>query len=187
MINVKHVGGKYLVLIKNLLHSDNKFFAGKFDTGAVHTIISAGCVYSKNYLINNKYDIEKRLLDENVPIKIFESATGHKFTGYLTYQENINIGDMIIPKFFYYLNLDDDTNRILIGDDFIRFCDFNHKINSDIVITKLDTRLYEAEFNYKDSGSILSCDDILMRTERIENATEINISSNIKRINSFNK
>ena len=74
MINVKHVGGKYLVLIKNLLHSDNKFFAGKFDTGAVHTIISAGCVYSKNYLINNKYDIEKRLLDELLAEKADDSA-----------------------------------------------------------------------------------------------------------------
>lgn len=186
MINVKHIGGKYLVLIKNLLHSDNKFYAGKFDTGAVHTIISAGCVYSKNYLINNRADIEKRLLDENVPTKIFESATGHKFTGYLTYQENINIGDMIIPKFFYYLNLEDDTNRILIGDDFIRFCDFNHKINSDIVITKLDTELYEDEFNYKDSNNILSCDEILIKTVNIENETRVEIPINIKRINSFN-
>lgn len=46
----------------------------------------------------------------------------------------------------YYLILDNNLNKALLGDDFISCCTFHHQPKGDIVITAIDMDLYALSY-----------------------------------------
>ena len=89
--------------------------------------------------------------------EIFTSASGHSLVGYPVCIKNVLIGNVLFPKFYYYLILDElEGNRAiaLLGDNFIDCCRFEHYPHEEIKITGFD---YDG---YTIDGNTVSMDEI---------------------------
>ena len=121
----------------------NKSLSFKFDTGATSTFITVGAL---------KKDIEadeKKLqcLFENckqngILSNTYTSASGQDMFAVRCYAENVTLGNITLPTFYYWLSPMIKNKKLLLGDDFIRFCSFNHIPESDIVIDNFKTDEY---------------------------------------------
>lgn len=125
------------MLAGNMHIDKSKYIPAKFDTGAVSTIVSLGAISKNTTFTSDKIEsLREKLKNKCSDVKKFRSATGHTIEGFLTYQENVKLSNLNIPRFYYYLTLQNNIKKFLIGDDFIAFCKFNHDKKSDIIISE---------------------------------------------------
>lgn len=134
MINIKY-NQKSACYIVELSGLGDRIVTGKFDTGAVATIITT----KKLGLTDKQFDLLKKHFDTMVELpKSFHSATNGEMKGYLVRARNVMLYQTCLKDFYYYLVLDNNLNKALLGDDFISCCTFNHRPQGDIVITTID-------------------------------------------------
>ncbi len=145
MINIRYAEKEsyYTVRLSGL---NDDIITGKFDTGAVATIITS----KKLGLSDEQVEHLKEYFEKSgiVP-EAFYSATNEKMGGYLVRAENVMLYSTILKDFYYYLILDNTLDKALLGDDFISCCTFNHQPKSDIIITTIDMNMYSASYGDK--------------------------------------
>lgn len=119
-----------------------KMCLAKFDTGAVHTVITPDIFYGRPIsdaeLSSIKYSLEKNY--SNVSVEL-ESASGHATRCYLSHLSDINISGIKLKDFYFFL-MPQKNSKFLLGDDFISKITFRHEINSAIVISEFDYDSY---------------------------------------------
>lgn len=145
MISIKYnqKGSCYIVSFSGL---GDRIVTGKFDTGAVATIITS----KKLGLTDGQVGTLKDYFEKSgVEPEDFYSATDGKLDGYLVRAENIKLYGTVLKRFYYYLILDNSLDKALLGDDFISCCTFSHQPKSDIIITAIDMDLYSSSYNGK--------------------------------------
>ena len=54
-----------------------------------------------------------------------------------------------------------DCRKLLLGDDFVRFCDFSHRINGDIFIEDFHNEAYDVFNGCSESSKYIYQDEIL--------------------------
>lgn len=156
MINIKYnqKSACYIVEFSGL---GDRIVTGKFDTGAVATIITT----RKLGLTDRQLDLLKKHFDRTVERpKSFHSATNGEMKGYLVKARDVMLYKTCLKDFYYYLVLDNNLNKALLGDDFISCCTFNHRPQGDIVITTIDTASYSA-FYKADNAKCFDISEIL--------------------------
>lgn len=155
MINVKYnqKGANYIVSFSGL---GDRIVTGKFDTGAVATIITS----KKLGLTDGQVEILKGYFEKSgVEPENFYSATNGKMGGYLVRAKNIMLYSTVLESFYYYLVLDNSLDKALLGDDFISCCTFSHQPKGDIVITTIDMNLYSSP--YKNNMDCVDISEII--------------------------
>lgn len=115
-----------------------KIGVAKFDTGAVHTILTPDVICGRSLssveLSNIKYYLEKKHSDVSVEL---ESAFGQKLKCYLSCLHDVSIEDITLKDFYFFL-VPQENSKFLLGDDFISKTAFRHEINSNITLTEFD-------------------------------------------------
>ena len=122
----------------------------KFDTGAAATVVGISKLYPE-YDITVDDEDEQRKINEELQrsvdskfsklysdenkISTFKSATNTPMKSILIKQPNVKIGCLEVPVFYYWLVLQVNVKRFLLGDDFINFCDYKHNHDDCIVIS----------------------------------------------------
>lgn len=134
MISIKYAEKEFYYTVRLSGLNDN-IITGKFDTGAVTTIITT-----------------KKL---GILPKSFYSATDGEMKGYLVKAKDVMLYNTKLKSFYYYLILDNNLNKALLGDDFISCCTFHHQPKGDIVITAIDMDLYLSSYE-----NFVDCIDI---------------------------
>lgn len=125
---------------------NDDIITGKFDTGAVATIITS----KKLGLSDKQVEILKDYFQKSgVEAEDFYSATDNKMDGYLVRAENVMLYSTVLKNFYYYLILDNSLDKALLGDDFISCCTFSHQPKRDIIITTIDMDMYSASYDGK--------------------------------------
>lgn len=76
---------------------------------------------------------------------------------------NVKICGLNLEHFYYYLVPQNKRAVALLGNDFLRYCEYTHKIEGNIYITKIDMDAYK---RYYDSA--ISVDEL---AELIDEAT----------------
>lgn len=75
------------------------------------------------------------------------SYTGHTSTLVPVYVRNVNIDGLILDKFYFYVNVDPESNTPLIGMDFIAACRFDRSEgNYGVDLSDIDEASYESNF-----------------------------------------
>ena len=145
MINIRYAGKEsyYTVRLSGL---NDDIITGKFDTGAVATIITSKKLGLSDEQVERlrEYFAKSGIEPEN-----FYSATDGKMGGYLVKAENVMLYGTVLKKFYYYLILDNSLDKALLGDDFISCCTFNHQPKSDIIITAINMDMYASSYSGK--------------------------------------
>lgn len=137
MTKVTYRESAYIMLAGNMHIDKSKYIPAKFDTGAISTIVSLGAISKNTTLTSDKIEsLREKLKRKCSDVKEFRSASGHTIEGFLTYQDDVKLYNLNIPRFYYYLTLQNDIKKFLIGDDFISFCKFSHDKKSDIIISE---------------------------------------------------
>lgn len=95
--------------------------------------------------------------------KVFHSATGNEMTGYLVDAGNIELGDAQMDHFFYYFIPQNDRPVALLGNDFLRYCEYTHTIEGNITITKIDEDAYARYY-----ANAVSIDELAAVIDEIE-------------------
>lgn len=157
MINIRYAEKEsyYTVRLSGL---NDDIITGKFDTGAVATIITS----KKLGLSDKQVEILKEYFEKaGIEAEDFYSATDGKMGGYLIRAENVMLYNTVLKNFYYYLILDNGLDKALLGDDFISCCTFSHQPKKDIIITTIDMNMYSASYGDKadcvDIAEIVSC------------------------------
>lgn len=143
MIQIKYnqKGACYIVSFSGL---GDRIVTGKFDTGAVSTIITA----KKLGLTDQQLYVLKKQFDKMAVLpKTFHSATNGEMNGYLVKAKNVMLYSTTLKNFYYYLVLDNHLNKALLGDDFISCCTFSHRPQGDIVISTIDMDSYTSAYS----------------------------------------
>lgn len=122
-----HMSGRNII--------QNRSLSFKFDTGATSTFITVGAL---------RTDIEA---DEKELQQLFEkckkngilsntymSASGQEMFAIRCFADNVILGNITFSTFYYWLSPMIQNKKLLLGDDFVRFCSFTHAPESDIVI-----------------------------------------------------
>lgn len=126
----------------------------KFDNGASYTVIAA------SVLLQHLTDDGAKQLDQYLsrraatdhgkdvaPFqKKFRSATGDAMTGYLVDSGKIKFGSAELSHFYYYLVPRNKRPVVLLGNDFLRYCEYTHAIGGNILITKMDEDAYAKHY-----------------------------------------
>lgn len=142
MINIRYAEKEsyYTVRLSGL---NDDIITGKFDTGAVATIITS----KKLGLSDDQVErLKEHFKTSGIEPENFYSATDGKMGGYLVKAENVMLYGTVLKSFYYYLILDNRLDKALLGDDFISCCTFNHKPKSDIIITTIDMDMYSSSY-----------------------------------------
>ena len=122
---------------------NDDIISGKFDTGAVATIINS----KKLGLTDEQVERLKEHFEKSgIKPEKFYSATDGKMYGYPVRAENVMLYSTVLKSFYYYLILDNSLDKALLGDDFISCCTFNHQPKRDIIITTIDMELYLSSY-----------------------------------------
>lgn len=151
LINIRYTEKESYYMIR-LSGLNDDIITGKFDTGAVVTIITS----KKLGLTDEQVERLKIHFDKSgIEPEIFYSATDGKMKGYLVKAENVMLYGTMLKRFYYYLILDNSLDKALLGDDFISCCTFNHQTKRDIIITAIDMELYSQSYSGK-----INCVDI---------------------------
>lgn len=168
MIKVQHLNSSYKLQISNLIDKDNIWF--KFDTGAINTVISLKALIStKKIQYVDKNSLKERLR-VGIPTKPFKSASGDDMIGYLCKATNVEIDNVVLNQFYYYLTLNTEYPIALLGDDFISCCNFTHSTHSDIIIKSFDS----ANYKIKHSTDALSENEISLAFSLTDEVLEAN-------------
>lgn len=155
MINI-HYSPKnsyFYFYLSELVDKDIKV---KFDTGAGATILTAKALGIDGTQLES---IKNHVKKKNIPKKLFKSATDTEFYGYLCSSSDVKMNDVLIKRFYFYLVLNNDVNKALLGDDFISCCTFSHQPQSDIIITTIDVDLYVS--SYQDDIDCIDVSEVL--------------------------
>lgn len=120
---------------------NKKMFNVKFDPGANDTVISI------DYFADDLSDSDREKLNEYMSenykfTSVFTAASGSEFLGYLTYADNVTIGNTDFPRFYYYIIIENDRVIALLGEDFLDNCQYSHSFHGDIEITDFDFDSY---------------------------------------------
>ena len=113
----------------------------KFDTGAAVSIVSLGLLTTDK---NRVGDLVQRARVHGVELVYFESASGHLIRGYYACAENVALGNLRVPRFYFYLVPDISLRKCLLGNDFSKYCDYSHVSEGDILLKDFDYRRYVA-------------------------------------------
>lgn len=126
----------------------------KFDTGASSSIISFN--YFKENISNEVIDIVVNYCEKNCKIKqSFIASTGDSMIGYLVDAGQIKMGKNILPHFYYYFIPKNNKCVALLGNDFLHYCEYSHKICGDIIISNIDMNEYQKKFQGAINGQEL--------------------------------
>ena len=98
----------------------------KFDTGAAVTIIGISKLYPQ-YNVTAYNSEEQRRMDDIVKIEIdkkfskykfkyFKSATDHPIKAIFVKSNNVKIGNINVPVFYYWLSTQVNVKRFLLWD-----------------------------------------------------------------------
>ena len=142
MINIRYAEKEsyYTVRLSGL---NDDIITGKFDTGAVATIITS----KKLGLSDDQVErLKEYFKTSGIEPENFYSAPDGKMGGYLVKAENVMLYGTVLKSFYYYLILDNRLDKALLGDDFISCCTFTHKPKSDIIITTIDMDMYSSSY-----------------------------------------
>lgn len=168
---------EYIVpFIFKILYTDT-YTKLKFDTGAVNTVVHAQILSFKpkgkeeynGKLVENKIielynkkgiDLSQ---DNNTYRRKFYAASGGDFYGYLTRFDDVKIDGFSIPAFYLYMVPQNDKIIALLGNDFLRYCQYYHNIEGDIIITKIDENKYLDD--YQHALSINDIDELLTKSD----------------------
>lgn len=151
MISIKYAEKEFYYTVRLSGLNDN-IITGKFDTGAVTTIITT----KKLGLADEQVESLKKHFNKlGILPKSFYSATDGEMKGYLVKAKDVMLYNTKLKSFYYYLILDNNLNKALLGDDFISCCTFHHQPKGDIVITAIDMDLYLSSYE-----NFVDCIDI---------------------------
>lgn len=134
MTRVGYTGSDYRIDVRNVIKNRNLEF--KFDTGAVSTFVTIGALIRND---NEKIKANvKRAFEYYEGIgktkSVFHSASNTEMPVFKVYAENVMVGDIEMPFFYYWLSPVHDYKRLLLGDDFVKYCEFYHLPDEDIFI-----------------------------------------------------
>lgn len=113
------------------------------DTGASFSIISPLILVSLGILSTDNIDgFAKFFKEMNYTSITFQSLGGSDLEAFPCRLQDVKIGDIVIPNFFFYLP-EKLTKSSVLGIDFIRFCSFTKQVNASIVVDNFDYNTYE--------------------------------------------
>lgn len=134
-----HISDSYFLLLDSFIKNNKIPIILKFDTGAAQTIISLGA-FSKGLSTQNINSILTQI--KQVNSFSFRDASGNILKAYPCYLKNITINKIFLDIFYFWLNPNLNLKKALLGNDFIKYCNFNHNINGDIIIKDFDKKNY---------------------------------------------
>lgn len=115
---------------------------GKLDTGAVKTLIYLrtfeDTICNKEFIKYFKNIAARQKIED----KEFTTANNVNVTAYPCSIDYIIMGDVMIKGFRFYLVIEPEANKVLIGDDFLSCCQFKHTIGGPIIIEQFDDSRY---------------------------------------------
>lgn len=173
MIEAVYRSQGYYIDIENICRDKSDELSAKFDTGATATVFSFATVHPNI----PEYAAKKIFTQiENNPnsyaIKTFQSASGQDMTCVKCTGANVRIGGVSVNKFHYWLYLNNETTRALIGDDFIRFCTFSHAPLGNIVINAFDKSgyldFYEQKVGKHNDNALSEADIVGLINEKLK-------------------
>ncbi|MBQ3794849.1 MAG: hypothetical protein IJS12_04120 [Lachnospiraceae bacterium] len=133
MTKAIYTGSAYHMAGGNIVK--NKVLHFKFDTSATSTFVTLGALNKDIKQTEEEIQrVFKRCRDNGVIANNYISASGQEMFAVKCYAENVTMGKIFLPRFYYWLSPMVDNRKLLLGDDFIRFCDFKHAPESDIII-----------------------------------------------------
>lgn len=165
---------KYVIPLKIMSRGDSNIIPIKFDNGAAYTVITASMLSSRLAGCDTE-PLNERLSKWDIPgakqhpagtapfQKTFHSATGHEMVGYLVDAGSIELGDARLDHFFYYFVPQNDRSVALLGNDFLRYCEYKHTIEGSIIITKIDEDAYARYYS-----NAVSIDELTAVIDEIE-------------------
>ena len=135
LTKVRYIDSAYHITARDVVPDSQLEF--KFDTGAISSFVTVGSMLGKNNVEKNRESINRAFEHYGEIGKlqtVFHSASDNEMFAYRVYAEDVMIGNIKLPIFYYWLSPMIDNRKLLLGDDFIRFCDFKHVHESDIII-----------------------------------------------------
>lgn len=146
----RHLHNRYIAKLNNIIDKSGSETSALilFDTGASDTVISISSFLGGDIPIWQQWDIRDRIKAKHPEVKFheFESVSGHTVLGTRVHTKNVEIDNVQISDFYYYLIFGSLKKRALLGDDFISHCSFSHSTNGDIHVSAFDTKSYENSF-----------------------------------------
>lgn len=113
------------------------------DTGASFSVISPLILVSLGILPMDNIDgFAKFFKEMNYSSITFQSLGGSNLEAFPCRLQDVKIGDIVIPNFFFYLP-EKLTKSSVLGIDFIRFCSFTKQVNASTVVDNFDYEAYE--------------------------------------------
>ena len=149
-IKAEYSGSSYLINLAKLTDERTHI---KVDTGAVITIISLKALYP-NVDDNTLKKYRETLLSKHRDKLLCpspKSASGHDIECIPCIAKNVILHRTMIDEFYYYVALNVETEKLLLGDDFLSCCKFEHAIKSDIEIMEFDIERYKQKFNIRNN------------------------------------
>lgn len=141
MIKVNYTKSAYFLCVSNLHINKDIDIDIKFDTGASATIVTLTTINDKA-TEEDCLKLKELIKTGNYITNTFKSATDDELVGIKCYKDNVDIGGIHFDRFYYWLIPTVKYNKALLGDDFIKCCQFTHNIKSDIVITAFSIQDY---------------------------------------------
>lgn len=97
--------------------------------------------YSPARIYNN--EVHEEMKKSTNAYRVLMPSSNTKMVGYPCVINNIELSGVLLKEFYFYLCVGANNPDIaLLGNDFLRFCDFNKEKNSDIEITSIDLYSY---------------------------------------------
>jgi hypothetical protein len=84
-------------------------------------------------------------------------------TGYLADAGEIKLGGTKVPHFYYYFVPQNKRPVALLGNDFLRYCEYQHTIEGNIYIEKMDEDAYTRHYI-----NAMSADELTAVIDEIE-------------------
>lgn len=113
------------------------------DTGASFSVISPLILVSLGILsADNITGFSRFFREMNYPSITFQSLGGSDLEAFPCRLQDVKIGDIVIPNFFFYLQ-EKLTRSSLLGIDFIRFCSLTKQVDDTIIVDNFDYSAYE--------------------------------------------
>ena len=160
MTSVEYHNYAYHLDIMNLHDDCDVDVTAKFDTGAVVSFFTVSALYTG---ITNETAtrLQKSLVSRpNIITASFNAASGEEMFAVKCHADDVMVGNIHFERFFYWLNPSVENKKALLGDDFIRFCDFRHKRYNDILIDDFDMDEYMRTHNEDQDDKSLSTEEI---------------------------
>lgn len=152
MANVKYYSGQYVIDVIGI--RGRKHIKFKFDTGSPNTVIPISKYLDRRISIDEQNKIIATAKSKNMKTMQFITASGSEMIAIPTVETDVYVGDISIPKFYFYVTLGTTSLTPLLGDDFISNCLFTHSFQSDIIVTNFDINRYNKQFIGRNDNNI---------------------------------